>query len=287
MKFALVRAFLKRTSCAIGLAAILLALSFNSSKSHAFYYFYVNDGANNHIGLVAEQIVGAGGGNLDYQFYVLNVSGGAHPSIDGFTVKTGPQGAFAQQVSFTPPALNPGYGSAVNPVPAGLGGGNVPFLNSEGNTFSPVPWAFTESDNRGGGGAAAISGYKIRWNATGGQPLPYFHWTRFDLVSPNGPIPGSGAVDPPATPSFFDMDLVGGLSYSGDLGPVLIAGTDPSNPNNAPFASDPNPFDNDPTINVGGIYDNVSAAFVPEPTTLIMALCSSIPLCLTRRRKSN
>lgn len=280
------RAFLLRTSSALGLLAVLLALSFGNAKSYGFYYFYVNDGGGAHIGLVAEQIIGAGGGNLDYQFYVLNVSGGAHPNIDGFTVKTGPQGGLAQQVSFTPPALNPGYGSNVNPVPAGLGGGTVPFLATEGNTFSPVPWAFTESDNRGGGGAAAITGYKIRWNATGNQPLPYFRWTRFDLVSPNGPIAGSGAVDPPATPSFFDMDIDGGLTFTGDLGPVLVAGTDPNNPNNAPFSSDPNPFDNDPTINVGGIYDNVSSD-IPEPTTLFLGLCSASLLCLTRRRKSN
>jgi hypothetical protein len=276
------RGCILKTTLAFGILAIVLA---GNSSAPAYYYFYVNDGGANHVALVAEQIVPAVGGGLDYQYNVLNVSplaGGVHPDIDGFSIMIGPQGGVAQQVSFIPPALNPGFGSAVNPVPAGLGGGNVPFLTAEGNTYSPVPWQFVEKDDRAG----ANSAYDIRWSATGGQPLPYFHYTRFDLFSPNGPVPGTGAVDPFSGSAIIDIDLDNSTSLTAILGTTLPAGTDMSNPNNAPIdpMTDLNPYDNDPTINAGGIYNGVTA-LAPEPSSIVLGLMGASAVLLMIRKR--
>jgi hypothetical protein len=267
---------LRAIRCFAFVSALVLLL-FGPSTSKAYYYFYVNDGGGGHIGLVAEQIVPVGGGLLDYQYNVLNISPG-HNAIDGFSVMIGVQAGLAQQVQFVPPALNPGYGSTVNPAP---GGGTVPFLFSEGNTLSPVPWQFTEKDNRAG----ANNAYNIRWAATGGQPLPWFHYTRFDLVSTNTPVPGTGAVDPYSGPATLELDLDNSTLFTGDLGTVLVTGTDSGNPNNAFVdpSTDFNPYDNDPNINQGGIYDGVTAA-APEPATVLLGITGASLLMVMRKR---
>jgi hypothetical protein len=264
----------------VGMMALAVLLGV-TSPARAYYYFYVNDGANNHIALVAEQIVPIAGG-YDYQYNVLNLSP-ANADIDGFSIKVGAQAGLAQQVSFTPPPLNPGYGSAVNPVPAAQGGGNVTFLTAEGNTYSPVPWQFVEKDN-----SPAPTAYNIRWSATGNQPLPYFHFTRFDLTSPNTPIAGTGAVDPFGSPDLFQVDLDNSTSLDATMGNVLVTGTNSSDPDNAAVnpLTDLNPYDNDPNIDVGGIYNNVTAEPAPEPATLVLGLAGASLLFLARKRLS-
>jgi hypothetical protein len=96
MKLSSKLCFARRLMRPFALALTLAAFLFNSSSTHAYYYFYVNDGAA-QVALVAEQIVPVIRGGLDYQYKILNISPGA-ANIDGFTIKIGKQVGLVQQV---------------------------------------------------------------------------------------------------------------------------------------------------------------------------------------------
>lgn len=257
---------------ALAVASIVIALSV-CNRAQAYYYFYVTDGAANKLALVAEQIVP--GAVLDYQYYVLNITP-SHANVDAFSIFTGPAlGAVVPQVNITPPPLFPGFGTTF-PL---AGGATVPFLTAEGNTLSPVAWNFDEQDNRVG--AAQPTSYKIKWTATGGQPLPWFHFTRFDLFSTRPPIAGGGAVDP-LGPDFLDV-TISGNDFNAPFTSVLVAGTDPTDHFHndlSDFSSDPNPFDQ-----FNDVYSNVVAAGpLPEPGSILLGLIGMSGAWLLRRR---
>jgi hypothetical protein len=247
------------------------------SASAGWSVFFVTDGAGNKVAEVAEQIFPAtfaglpAAYGLDYQFRVLNISPapGRLP-IDGFEVFTGNQAGLGLQVSFlNPPHFPSGYGAQFGPV----GNAIVPFLTAEGNTFSPVPWQFSESDQRPG----ALTGYRVAWT-TGVQPLPFNRWTQFDLFSTLGPVPGSGAVDPFSGGGLI-IDLTDGSSATLTFPSGVLAGTtmDTTDPN-ADFTSG-GPYD--PNGPSGGTFANA-----PEPGSVVMFVTGTMGLisCANVRR---
>jgi hypothetical protein len=235
------------------LLAFVLAIAIPATKpAHASWsYFYVTNANGTKIAEVAEQIFPASlegfpaSYGLDYEYRVLNITPN-HTAIDGFQVFVGNQAGLVQQQNFVNPPHYPlGYGAQFGP----LGNGSVPFLTAEGNTYSPVPWRFQEFDQRPG----VITGYDITWSFTGGQPLPWNRWTQFDLFSPNGPVPGGGAVDPLAGPGSIGVELAGNSSFNSSqfTGTVPVSTTvDGSNPFPGSTAYGP--------------------AAVPEPSSLIL-----------------
>ena len=271
--------------------AFAAALMFSGSSAHAYFYFFVTNGATK-VGLVAEHIVPSALG-LDYQYNLLNISP-TNFSIKGFSVSVGtpPAGlvALPRQVSVIPPQVNLGA-YLKNPLPAP----GVPFLNAEGNAFSPVPWQFDEYDNRAPG---PLSKYVIHWSATGGQPLPVRRWTRFDLFSNNNPVPGGGAVDPPAFtgPGDLGLDFVDpngideGSTFTADeftsdfTSSAFEAGDtadDPGDPNDVIQDNDnPNPF-----VALSQDFADASEDAVPEPAAMAV-VAGSLMLMHCRRPRS-
>jgi hypothetical protein len=284
------RSVLSAIRCRKGLLARALfacaaTLAMGGSSAHAYFYYNVFAPGNVKVGVVAEQIVPSPLG-LDYQYNLLNVSP-TLLAIKGFSVSVGtpPAGlvGLAQQVNVIPPQVNPGA-FLTNPLVG------VPFLNAEGNAFSPVPWQFQEFDNRAPG---PLSKYVIHWSATGGQPLPFKRWTRFDLFSPFGPVAGGGAVDPPdfSGPGDLGLDFVDPNGI--DEGSTFVADEDTTDFSNSAFEAgditddpgDPNDVAQDPDAPnpfAADGFTDVSEEFQPEPASLAL-LASGLFLMQCRR----
>ncbi|MBV9851885.1 MAG: PEP-CTERM sorting domain-containing protein [Armatimonadetes bacterium] len=280
----------------LGIVGLIAAsLVFAGTPARAWVYYYV-PGVVGTVGLVAEQIVPAATQGLpaaygyDYEYELLNV--GTAP-ISGFALFTG--GAAVEPLQFSQVNLphNPaGWGLQFGPV----GNGIVPFLTAEGNIYSPGPWRFNEYDNRN-----PLTGYTAYWTSfptAPPAPLPVGFWTRFDLFSTNGPVSGSGIVDPFA---------------SGDIG-INVAGGAPSDPTTDTFdytaafnqavtpCGDPSNPCQDPTMAFSTMYPNSQpdgpttpfgsggfATAVPEPTPLALLGSTSLLLlgyAVLRRKKA-
>jgi hypothetical protein len=266
------------------LALVLVGTSFATTPAHAgdWTIFYVTNAANTKIAEVAEQIFPAtlagfpAAYGYDYEYRVLNITPN-QAAINGFQVFVGNQlGLIVQDNFVNPPHVPPpGYGAQFGP----LGNPFVPFLTAEGNTFSPVPWRFTEADQRPG----VLTGYQITWTFTGGKPLPFNRWTEFDLFSPNSPVSGGGAVDPFAGPGGIGVELAGDTSFT-------------TSPFNADVPVSASIDTSDPFSTSGGSYGSAggyaggeSFSSVPEPSSLVMIVTgvmvlSWVQLCRARRR---
>lgn len=194
--------------------------------------FYVTDSTGAKIAEVAEQIFSTGNPTLgyDYEFRVANITPSRVP-IYGFQLYTGDQTGLAPHGLF-PIGPVPGY------VGYSLDFGAIPnatstFLVGEGQTFTPIPWGFTEFLNAG------PTGYRLTW-ATSFLPLPYHYFTQFDLFSPNPPVSGGGAVDPFTGPGGLGVDLTGNGTFDNTdfTAPVPISSSqDTSDPYGGSFTS--------------------------------------------------
>jgi hypothetical protein len=240
--------------------------------------FYVTNSSGTKVAEVAEQIFPTSlrgtlpaSYGLDYEFRVLNISP-THAAIDAFQVFVGSQAGLNTQVNFVnyPHIPPPGYGAQFG----ALGNPFVPFLTAEGNTFSPVPWRFTEKDQRPG----ALTGYQITWTFTNGQPLPYNRWTEFDLFSPNGPVSGGGAVDPFAGPGGLGIDLAGSSSFDTIMFPSSVP-ISSSIDTSDPYSSSGGPLAPNGDYMSGGFS-------VPEPHSLVMLGTGTMLLALARWSRS-
>lgn len=235
-------------------AAVAAVTGFAAAPAEAFVYFSLTDGAG-HTAIVAEQIVPTFSAlGLDYQFFVLNVSGGG-ADITGFTVGVGVN-PVAPQIAVG------GFFNAFGPV----GNANVPFLTAEGNA---VAWDFLESDNRG----APLDSYAVRWQqAPGTLAIPFGFYTRFDLYSTLGPVPGTGVVDPPASSAIFTLNF-------DDTTILNVNPADSTTNPQIPCGDTGQPA----CVELSGNgFDR--ASFIPEPGTLALLGTGAILLGWRRRR---
>ncbi len=206
--------------CAAALAlAVACILHGNSTACAGWIVFPVVSapGSPPETALVAEQIfrVPGGGGLLDYEFLVANR--GPDP-IDGFFLGVGKVAAALVGGGGTLPPADQWFASANDPAngpfPALVAGGAintplaVPFWAGPTNPFSPALfqfWHFTQFDDSKVLGVLPTNYYVVGWG-TGYDPtgavqralpplLPGFY-TRFDLFSFFGPVPGTGGIDP-------------------------------------------------------------------------------------------
>lgn len=192
----------------------LVALVMAASTAHAnFVVFSVGGLHPGESALVAEQIFSNPnfGGLFDYEFLVFNTSLNLGPlnnfgAIDGFFVGVPGDGglgiALAGGLRFAS-APGGGDGPFPNVVPGGALDPPITDFFGATNPFSPVLfkfWGFEQFDN-------LPFAYVVRWYAFDGiPPMPRGFFTRFDLISPFGPVPGGGGVDPFGPTSLIGID---------------------------------------------------------------------------------
>jgi len=251
-----------------------------ATPARAWYLFSIGNAATGQSALIAEQIVPAGTQGVpasygyDYIYEVLNTSlfGQQINGVSFFTVPL----AGGMALQFGPqtnlPHVGGGWGLQFGP----LGNPLVPFLTAEGNTVSPGPWTFSEADNR-----FPITGYTVHWSAApGAPPLPVNRWTRLDLFSPLGPVPGSGVPDPMGAGG-IGIDFVGGnapdlINQVFDLQMLFPSQVDPCGTTNDPANVCSDPFSSNPFANITGaqpfgpIFAAPFAVSAPNPWTMVL-----------------
>jgi hypothetical protein len=258
---------------------------------------------------------GAGGnglgpnGGFDYAYLVANTGAAA---IDGFLFDVGvanTRAAVAAFVAASPVALDtftapgggdpglfpnvvvggprptPNINGELGPMnPVGVGFGPVNPINGPGvNPLPPLQgvlqqWGFEQFWNAG------LTAYLARWYSNtpldGVGPLPPRFYTRFDVFSPNGPVPGGGGVDPFDPGNFIAID--DGLGNLSDL--ITSPAVTPCDPTVSGSC--------DTTMPTGlagfgpvGPRSTVNGA-VPEPVPMFLMGGGLVMLSLVRRRRA-
>jgi hypothetical protein len=256
---------------------LALAVLVVASGAEAWVVFPVAGLHPGQSALVAEQIFPNPnfGGLLDYEFLVANT--GTVP-LDGFFLGV-PGGAGGLALALAGGLrYADAFGGADGPFPAVVPGGvlNAPIADYYGatNPFSPALfkfWGFEQFNNPANGA------YVVRWFAAGVPPMPPGFFTRFDLISAFGPVPGGGAVDPPD----FNLTFIGidGIDpILGDINTVIDSPVVTSCPSvTEGGCSSSNPAE----------FSRFTALAVPEPalvTLLGVGLASLAGLSVRRRR---
>jgi hypothetical protein len=270
-----------RRSAAV-LAAALVSLVVASPAAEAgWVVFPVAQGGKS--ALVAENITfNPINSQFYYTFAVANTTPGlAPPRIDGFYLGVGPRAnAMAGGMQFNVgPAGGADPGAGFPAAPGGLLGGTALLSGVfDASTTPLVPaatttWGFEEFDDRGAG-ILPNTAYVMRWydplqntnNATDlprvllnplqqiGKPHigPWLVTGAFQLVSPFGPVPGYGGIDP-LSGGYLGVEESGSLLQINDR-------FDSSNIGNGP----------PPGL---GSLGNLGSAPAPEPGSL--ALCAT------------
>jgi hypothetical protein len=266
---------LKRCARFFCLSLGLLLITSAAQAGFVFWTF----GPAGQVALVGEQIYLVPGG-FDYEFLVSNRSAPG-VNINGFF---GGIGNFAVAVAGGQWVGTAAGGADPPRFPASVVGGAFgPLLSGEAgatNPFSPVPaftWGFEEFDDRAVNPGLPTTSYVVRWFNTGlTGPLPPGFFTRFDLLSPFGPAPGGGGVDPPTGDVFIGFeDVLANAtinSFTFDTNSTVVTACDPSKDTNCSATSIPGNFSGDQSFGA------------PEPTTLILMGGGLLAVGFIRRR---
>jgi hypothetical protein len=225
-------------------------------------FFFSVGVANPSVFAFAAPNVGASApGGADPGLFPAVAAGGVSPNING---EFGPVNPFIADSH----ALNPVNGPGVHPLPPAQG-----ILQQ---------WGFEQFYNNPF--TAYVARYYSNTPADAVGALPKNFFTRFDVFSPFGPVPGAGGVDPLSlSPNFFGID--DGL---GDLSNLI---TSPSVTPCDPAAQG----DCDTSLPTGtanftllGPDPNGTNSPIPEPVTAVPLAAASLALASRawRRRRT-
>ena len=134
-------------------------------------------------------------------------------------------------------------------------------------------WGFEEFDDRAANPGLPATSYVVRWFNTGlTGPLPPGFFTRFDLISPFGPSPGGGGIDPISSDAFIGFEDVLGDAFTLDTNSTSVTSCNPATDVNCSATTIP------------GNFSGAGSFGAPEPGTWLLMGGGLLALVAFRRR---